>query len=238
LQFETLLQWQALLFELDQPMSELDFEPANQASERVKSIPGFMDARDNDIKMQRNGIETDFCTKRAAFQDELQKYSEHVEKFKKYGTIRQVDDYIERIETLKEQFAKAESEVEDIVTKEKTLGWDPTDFEMLPKMIEELEPFESLWSLVQESQKLVNSWTKGPLFSSTRRKWRRRPSPCGRTPSSSSRPLPPRSRSSSSRRASPARSRPRWMTSRSTSRSSKRCATPECVSVTGTKSRL
>ena len=30
LQFETLLQWQALLFELDHPMSEADYDPAHQ----------------------------------------------------------------------------------------------------------------------------------------------------------------------------------------------------------------
>ena len=56
----------------------------------MRSIAGFLKDRDDAIKMVRNGIEVDFCTRRAAFQDDLQKYAEQVSKFKKLGNIKQV----------------------------------------------------------------------------------------------------------------------------------------------------
>jgi dynein heavy chain len=163
-EYEEMLRWQNLQFELEHEMVHEDLQPAQDASERVRSIAGFLKDRDDAIKMVRNGIEVDFCTRRAAFQDDLQKYAEQVSKFKKLGNIKQVDDYVERIETLKEQFARAEAEVEDITSKERVLGWEPTEFDELEKSVNELEPYEKLWTLVAEAQKNLQTWTKGPLF--------------------------------------------------------------------------
>ena len=46
---------------------------------------------------------------------------------------------------MQEQFERAVIEVEDIVSKEKTLGWEPTEFEELEKAMTEMQPYKKLW---------------------------------------------------------------------------------------------
>ena len=87
-----------------------------------------------------------------------------VEKFKDYGNIRQCDEYLEKIQMVKDLFVQVDEKAEEIANKEDMLGWDITEFELLGTMKQKLEPFENLWLTCRDHNKQYQQWFKGSLF--------------------------------------------------------------------------
>eukprot|EP00913_Durusdinium_trenchii_P033411 g31279.t1 len=113
----------------------------------------------------REALESKFKEQRNKFLEDLEGYNEQVEQLAECGNLRQVDEYLERMENLKNNFARAHIEAEKLNAKEKRFGWEVrSPFEQLKRGELALEPHFALWTLAANMEASMRSWLKGPMF--------------------------------------------------------------------------
>jgi dynein heavy chain len=145
-------------------ISESDFRAVYEAALCVQKVGGVVRTEEEKIRTQREELEGRFREELTKFSDELILAGTHVAKFAEHGIIRQQEEYIERILSLKERFERAKFEAEKLNEREVMLGFEPTEFEQLQQGVSKLEPYEKLWTLMSEMSKALHHWTRGPLF--------------------------------------------------------------------------
>jgi len=117
------------------------------------------------LKREREALESKFKEQRNKFLEDLEGYNEQVEQFKDCGNLRQVDEYLERIQALKTNFSKAHVEAEKLNAKERRFGWEVrSPFEQLKRGEQALEPYHALWTLAYNMDRSMRTWLKGPFF--------------------------------------------------------------------------
>jgi len=171
-EFLDLLAWQALIFQCGKWTSEdgkpglrgKDFQAIWASADWVHRIEGTVEDREHGLKAEREALENKFKEQRSKFLEDLRANLQLVLKFKDCGNLRQVDDYLERIQRLREQFARHAFEADKLHEKEEMLGWEATMFDDLHEAKTKLEPYAELWQLVYEFEKSKQTWTRGPLF--------------------------------------------------------------------------
>ncbi|CEM30102.1 unnamed protein product [Vitrella brassicaformis CCMP3155] len=163
-EFADIKAWQQMLFNTGHLLTPDDFKSVRAAAEWMQSIAQILDNRDKELKQEREGLEDKFKEQRQKFTEDVQSCLKNVEAFRKYGNMRQMEEYLEKIQGLKEKFERFQFEVENLNQKEELLGWEATDFEQLTEAITKLEPYEKLWNLANDFTKQSHQWIRGPLF--------------------------------------------------------------------------
>ncbi len=163
-EFLEIKDWMELAWDMGHELREEDYDWVYKTNIWVRCIDKMLADREENLKLERNGIELKFSERRNAFIGDLATYLNQVRKFQDCGNIRQTEEYIERIAGLTEKLENAGKMIEDIHEKELKLGWEETEFENYEKCTEELAPYEKLWTLAFEHLKAQSEWMKGPLF--------------------------------------------------------------------------
>jgi hypothetical protein len=91
-------------------ISESDFRAVYEAALCVQKVGGVVRTEEEKIRTQREELEGRFREELTKFSDELILAGTHVAKFAEHGIIRQQEEYIERILSLKERFERAKFE--------------------------------------------------------------------------------------------------------------------------------
>lgn len=163
--FADIRAWQNFLFDSEHLLAPKDFKAITDSAHWVYKIDDELIARENALRTERDDVENKFKKERSQFDENLEGYSNLVNKFKDAGNPKQMEEYLERILALKEHFDRAKVDAERFREKEILLGWDPSEFEKLTEGIEKLHPYDDLWELVYKFSNEEKKWMRGPLFS-------------------------------------------------------------------------
>eukprot|EP00929_Paragymnodinium_shiwhaense_P109502 TRINITY_DN7596_c0_g2_i1.p1 TRINITY_DN7596_c0_g2~~TRINITY_DN7596_c0_g2_i1.p1 ORF type:complete len:4821 (+),score=1098.93 TRINITY_DN7596_c0_g2_i1:122-14584(+) len=167
--FRSIRSWLDFLFECEDRLclpllSHRHFQAIHDSACWVHSIDGLVADREANLRREREALESKFKEQRNKFLEDLDGFNALVERFRDCGNLRQVDDYLERIQVLRSQFARAHIDAEKLNDKEERLGWEPSQFEQLKKGEQGLEPHHWLWTLAYNLDKAMKQWLRGPLF--------------------------------------------------------------------------
>ncbi|CAJ1393417.1 unnamed protein product [Effrenium voratum] len=167
-EFESIRGWLSFLFHCeDELMLELleerHFQAIYDSAIWVDSIQDRV--FDGNLKREREALESKFKEQRNKFLEDLEGYNEQVDLLRECGNLRQTDECLERIQSLKSSFARAHVEAEKLNAKEKRFGWEVrSPFEQLKRGETALEPYFLLWTLAYNMDRGMRTWLKGPLF--------------------------------------------------------------------------
>jgi dynein heavy chain, axonemal len=169
LEFTQIREWLGFLFECEDSLhlallEERHFKAIHTSARWVHSIDNIVSEREGNLRREREALESKFKEQRNKFLEDLEGFNEQVEQFKHLGNIRQIEDYLERIQVLKNHFARAHIEADKLNGKEERLGWGPSTFEQLKRGEQALEPYDWLWTLAFNLDKATKLWLRGPLF--------------------------------------------------------------------------
>jgi len=170
-EFDSIREWLSFLFRCENELlltllQERHFQVIYDSAIWVSSINERVCEREVNLKREREALESKFKEQRNKFLEDLEGYNAQVEQFKDCGNLRQVDEYLERIQALKTNFSKAHIEAEKLNAKERRFGWEVrSPFEQLKRGEQALEPYHSLWTLAYNMDRSMRAWLKGPLFS-------------------------------------------------------------------------
>jgi len=164
-EFADIRNWQQLVFDCNHLLQSRDFKAIADSASWVHKIDDSMGVRENELRGERDSIETKFKAERHKFEESLQEYINKVNLFKEAGNLRQMDDYLGWILALKDNYERAKFEAKQFRDKEELLGWDASDFDALTIGIEKLEPYDDLWEMVYRFTVDEKKWSRGPLFS-------------------------------------------------------------------------
>eukprot|EP00931_Biecheleriopsis_adriatica_P059471 TRINITY_DN3558_c0_g2_i1.p1 TRINITY_DN3558_c0_g2~~TRINITY_DN3558_c0_g2_i1.p1 ORF type:complete len:4446 (+),score=1220.06 TRINITY_DN3558_c0_g2_i1:273-13340(+) len=163
-EYEDIKEWLFLTWDQEHLLVDEDYKAIWAASE-WKSYANNINDRENDLKMDRMNIEGKLVERRTDVQEELNGTLTKVAKFKDKGNVRQLDEYLDELNTLKKQLATSQAKYEKINYEEELVGWDQTEFDVFAEATAALEPYDKLWNLVHDHQKASQKWTRSPLFS-------------------------------------------------------------------------
>ena len=169
-EFDSIREWLSFLFRCENELllallQERHFQVIYDSAIWVSSIDERVCEREVNLKREREALESKFKEQRNKFLEDLEGYNEQVERFKDCGNLRQVDEYLERIQALKNNFSKAHVEAEKLNAKERRFGWEVrSPFEQLKRGEQALEPYHALWTLAYNMDRSMRAWLKGPLF--------------------------------------------------------------------------
>lgn len=168
-EFEDVRKWLAFLFKCEDRLNwamltSRHYSAIYDSASWVASIDQVLTDREGSLRRERKALEDKFVEQRDKFLEDLQQLGIWAEKFKKCGSIRQADEYLERLQVLKDHFAMAHQEAEKLNEKELRLGWEPSDFEKLRVSEAALEPHWRLWNMVHNFDKSQRQWLRGPTF--------------------------------------------------------------------------
>lgn len=164
-EFSDIRAWLQLLFDCKHQLQPKDFKAITESAGWVHKIDGIMNSSESFLRNERDAIEGKFKQDRQKFEEDLVGSVTVVNKFKDAGNLKQMEEYLERILALKENFERAKFEAEKFREKEVLLGWDTSEFEKLHEGIEKLQPYDDLWELVYKFSNEEKKWMRGPLFS-------------------------------------------------------------------------
>jgi len=162
-EYQDIKLWHQTALSLEASLSANDYKALYESSRWTK-YTDRLNERQQELDNERDNIEDAFLRERTKFQEWLESVDKKVEKFKDYGNIRQCDEYLEKIQMVKDLFVQVDEKAEEIANKEDMLGWDITEFELLGTMKQKLEPFENLWLTCRDHNKQYQQWFKGSLF--------------------------------------------------------------------------
>ena len=169
-EFDSIREWLSFLFRCENELllallQERHFQVIYDSAIWVSSINERVSEREINLKREREALESKFKEQRNKFLEDLEGYNAQVEQFKDCGNLRQVDEYLERIQALKNNFGKAHAEAEKLNAKERRFGWEVrSPFEQLKRGEQALEPYHALWTLAYNMDRSMRAWLKGPLF--------------------------------------------------------------------------
>jgi len=167
--FAGIRAWLGFLFECEDRLcwamlSSRHFQAIYDSARWVHTIDQIVSEREANLRREREALESKFKEQRNKFLEDLEGFNIVVDRFREYGNLRQVDDYLERIQVLRNQFARAHMEAEKMNSKEERLGWKPSSFEQLRHGEQALEPYYWLWTLAYNLDKSMKQWLRGALF--------------------------------------------------------------------------
>jgi len=145
-------------------LSDRHFQAIYDSAHWVFSIDQIVSEHEVNLRREREALESKFKEQRSKFLEDLDGYSLLVDKFKECGNLRQVDDYLERIQILRNHFVRAHAEAEKLNAREERLGWVMSTFDQLRKGEQALIPHYELWMLAYSLDKSMKQWLRGPLF--------------------------------------------------------------------------
>jgi dynein heavy chain len=164
-EFADIRAWQQMLFDCEHELQTKDFKAITESAAWVHKIDSEMSKRENELRNERDAIENRFKVERQKFEEDLAGSVAVVNKFKDAGNLKQMEEYLERILALKENFERAKFEADKFREREVLLGWDASEFEKLQEGVEKLQPYDDLWELVYKFSNEEKKWMRGPLFS-------------------------------------------------------------------------
>lgn len=168
-EYDSIREWLLFLFACENQLmlallKEKHFQAMYDSAMWVGSIQYRVFFGTN-LTREREALESKFKEQRNKFLEDLEGYNEQVEQLAECGNLRQVDEYLERMENLKNNFARAHIEAEKLNAKEKRFGWEVrSPFEQLKRGELALEPHFALWTLAANMEASMRSWLKGPMF--------------------------------------------------------------------------
>lgn len=168
-EFDSIREWLSFLFTCENQLmlgllKEKHFQAIYDSAHWVGSIQERVFHGTN-LKREREALKSKFKEQRNKFLEDLEGYNEQVDQLSECGNLRQVDEYLERIQVLKNNFTRAHVEAEKLNAKEKRFGWEVrSPFEQLKRGEHALEPHFALWTLAYNMEESMRSWMKGPMF--------------------------------------------------------------------------
>ena len=168
-EFDSIREWLSFLFTCENQLmlallKEKHFQAIYDSAHWVSSIQERVFDATN-LKREREALESKFKEQRNKFLEDLEGYNEQVDEMSECGNLRQVDEYLERIQVLKNNFTRAHVEAEKLNAKEKRFGWEVrSPFEQLKRGEHALEPHFALWTLAYNMEGGMRIWLKGPMF--------------------------------------------------------------------------
>mmetsp|Transcript_1989 Transcript_1989/g.7603 ORF Transcript_1989/g.7603 Transcript_1989/m.7603 type:complete len:4147 (+) Transcript_1989:89-12529(+) len=161
--------WLGFLFECEDRLcwamlSSIHFQKIYDSARWVHNIDQIVSDREVNLRREREALESKFKEQRNKFLEDLEGFSISVDKFKENSNLRLVDDYLDKIQALRNQFARAHAEAEKMNSKEERLGWKPSSFDQLRHGEQALEPYFWIWTLAYNLEKSHKHWTRGSLF--------------------------------------------------------------------------
>jgi len=168
-EFASIHAWLGFLFECEDRLcwamlSMKHYRAIYDSACWVHSIDGIVSEREANLRREREALESKFMEQRNKFVEDLEGFNAFVEKFRDCGNLRQVDDYLERIQVLRNHFTRAHQEAQHLNHKEQRLGWEPSNFEQLRVGEQALEKYHRLWTAAYNLDKATKQWLRGPLF--------------------------------------------------------------------------
>jgi dynein heavy chain len=94
----------------------------------------------------------------------LESHAHGVSKFKHYADVKKINEYLAHIHSLKQKLDQAREEITEIHDQQSKLDLPETDFYILERTVEELRPYEELWTLYSNMTKNYQHWMRGPVF--------------------------------------------------------------------------
>ena len=124
----------------------------------------MVDACERVVAKQRSNLVEDLEKRVSEFQQDVAKQKDSVAKLSSDGNLHKVGETVKKIQKLKEKLQENFEEGKNLTIEQKRLGVEVTDFAQgIEKSLEELKPFERLWSTVEQFQEYYNKCYNNPV---------------------------------------------------------------------------
>ena len=120
-EYADIKEWREVAWELDCQQHESDYKVLHHAAHWL-GYEKSLEAREKSLEEERNDIEDAFLSERTKFVEYAGTVDRKVEKFREYGTLKHVDEYLDKIVAVKDLFSQVDERMEEITHKEKLLG--------------------------------------------------------------------------------------------------------------------
>ncbi|KAJ3154924.1 Dynein heavy chain 7, axonemal [Geranomyces michiganensis] len=102
--------------------------------------------------------------RRTKFEGELDEFQKQVEELKEVGDLDEMPFYVKKVQTLAKQLQSAVDTIATFNKEEQLFGWNVTVYPQRKKIMQMLEPYQSLYTTAVNFQKSYKRWMDGNLL--------------------------------------------------------------------------
>ena len=114
-------------------------------------------------RSSREKAEVELKSRRERFNEELDEHFQTISGWKDHGDLGAVNDYVGASGALKEKLADAIEVMLQINKEEEAFDWETTQYPMINKATNALEPYHTLYSNIVEFRRQHAAWLGGPF---------------------------------------------------------------------------
>ena len=113
------------------------------------------------LEMDKTRMMDKLTMQKEQFEKVVESLGEQVKLAMQLGDYSEREKMADQINTLMDNINEAKSKGDDFNMREKVFGFAPTEYSILDKYSEELQPFFKLWNMVSDFHNSSNDWLNG-----------------------------------------------------------------------------
>ncbi|EAR85626.2 dynein heavy chain (macronuclear) [Tetrahymena thermophila SB210] len=165
LEYKDLCEWMSFQIGKPRRIDQSEFLKLYGTSQNVYQMMDQVDKEEERIKEQREQIEENLRVQKNNFQKKIEEFQIKIQKLREYSSPIMSEDVNRLISEYNTTLNQMIEEKAQINQDEELLGQTQTEFPQLEEALQNLKPYDDLWSLVANLNNNLNSWSKeGSIF--------------------------------------------------------------------------
>jgi dynein heavy chain len=125
---------------------------------RIKPI---LDRNEDILRNARDKNERSLIERRYRFENELEELAKQVDEFKQVGDIDEMPFYVKKVQAMIKQLTSSQETIQMFNREEALFGWPITSYPKRQEILENLEPYNLLYTTALNFQKSFKRWMDG-----------------------------------------------------------------------------